>query len=54
MSLSGTGESAQPRIFVLHENIPWVGRRGMQAIALHLKRLLLEKCGSATGLASAA
>jgi hypothetical protein len=30
------------------------GRRGMQAIALHLKRLLLEKYGSATGLASAA
>jgi len=26
----------------------------MQAIALHLKRLLLEKYGSATGLASAA
>jgi hypothetical protein len=30
------------------------GRRGMQAIALHLKRLLLEQYGSATGLASAA
>jgi hypothetical protein len=24
MSLSATGESAQPRIFVLHENTPWV------------------------------
>jgi hypothetical protein len=30
------------------------GRRGMQAIAVHLKRLLLERYGSATGLASAA
>jgi glutathione synthase/RimK-type ligase-like ATP-grasp enzyme len=30
------------------------GRRGMQAIALHLKRLLLEHYGSATRLASAA
>ena len=30
------------------------GRRGMQAIAVHLKRLLLEQYGSATGLASAA
>ena len=30
------------------------GRRGMQAIALHLKRLLLEQYGSATGLASTA
>jgi hypothetical protein len=30
------------------------GRRGMQAIALHLKHLLIERYGSATGLATAA